>query len=48
MVINVLNPTFEEDASTFDFAPLIDTLSGKKVGFFSNGKEGTLGFFTHL
>ena len=48
MVINVLNPTFEEDAATFDFAPRIDTLSGKKVGFISNGKEGTLGFFTHL
>ena len=48
MVINVLNPTFEEDAATFDFAPRLDTLSGKKVGFISNGKEGTLGFFTHL
>ena len=48
MVINVLNPTFEENAVTFGFAPRIDTLSGKKVGFISNGKEGTLGFFTHL
>ena len=48
MVINVLNPTFEEEPATFDLAPRIDTLSSKKVGFISNGKEGTLGFFSHL
>ncbi len=48
MVINVLDPTFEEEPTTFDLAPRIDTLSGKKVGFISNGKEGTLGFFSHL
>ena len=48
MVINVLNPTFEEEPATFNLAPRIDTLAGKKVGFISNGKEGTLGFFSHL
>ena len=26
----------------------LDTLQGKTVGFISNGKEGTKGFFTHL
>ena len=48
MAINVLNPSFEKDAAPFDHAPRLNTLSGKKVGFISNGKEGTLGFFTHL
>ena len=48
MVINVLNPTFEDSAAPFKYAPRIESLSGKKVGFISNGKEGTLVFFTHL
>ena len=25
-----------------------ETLDGKTVGFISNGKEGTIGFFSHL
>jgi hypothetical protein len=29
-------------------AALPDSLRGKTVGFISNGKEGTKGFFTHL
>jgi hypothetical protein len=29
-------------------APRLDTLKGKTVGFISNGKEGTKGFFRHL
>ncbi len=29
-------------------APRLDTLQGKTIGFISNGKEGTKGFFTHL
>ena len=29
-------------------APRLDTLKGKTIGFISNGKEGTKGFFTHL
>ena len=29
-------------------APRLDTLAGKTVGFISNGKEGTKGFFSHL
>ena len=48
MVISVLNPTFEDSAAHFKYAPRVETLFNKKVGFISNGKEGTLGFFTHL
>ena len=29
-------------------APRLDTLAGKTVGFISNGKKGTKGFFAHL
>jgi hypothetical protein len=29
-------------------APRLATLAGKRVGFISNGKEGTKGFFGHL
>ena len=29
-------------------APRLDSLAGKTVGFISNGKEGTEGFFSHL
>jgi hypothetical protein len=28
--------------------PRLDTLEGKTIGFISNGKEGTKGFFKHL
>jgi hypothetical protein len=29
-------------------APRLTSLAGKTVGFISNGKEGTKGFFAHL
>ncbi len=29
-------------------APRLASLAGKTVGFISNGKEGTTGFFAHL
>jgi len=29
-------------------APRVASLAGKTVGFISNGKEGTTGFFAHL
>ena len=29
-------------------APRLATLEGKTIGFISNGKEGTKGFFAHL
>jgi len=33
---------------TRKLAPRLDTLEGKTIGFISNGKEGTKGFFAHL
>ena len=48
MALTVLNPTTESEAAGFELAPRIPSLAGKTVGFISNGKEGTRGFFTHL
>ena len=48
MTFRVLDPTAGEPAATGQRAPRLDTLEGKTVGFISNGKEGTKGFFTHL
>ena len=48
MIFRVLDPTTEKAAPLGQLAPRLDTLRGKTVGFISNGKEGTKGFFTHL
>ncbi|NKB33453.1 MAG: hypothetical protein GKR91_10180 [Pseudomonadales bacterium] len=48
MALTVLNPTIELQAENFELAPRLSTLDGKTVGFISNGKEGTDGFFKHL
>ena len=48
MTFRVLDPTAGEPAATGQRAPRLDTLKGKTVGFISNGKEGTKGFFAHL
>ena len=48
MTFRVLDPTAGEPPATGQRAPRLDTLAGKTVGFISNGKEGTQGFFTHL
>ena len=48
MSFTVLDPTAEKTAPLGQRAPRLDTLAGKTVGFISNGKEGTKGFFTHL
>ena len=48
MTFRVLDPTAGEPATTGQRAPRLDTLAGKTVGFISNGKEGTKGFFAHL
>ena len=48
MTIRVLDPTAGEAAATGQLAPRLRTLKGKTVGFISNGKEGTKGFFAHL
>ncbi len=48
MTIRVLDPTNERVAALGALAPRLATLEGKTVGFISNGKEGTKGYFGHL
>ena len=48
MTITVLDPTFSQQASGKTAAPRPVSLTGATVGFISNGKEGTAGFFAHL
>jgi len=48
MTIRVFDPTSEQTVVEPELAPRIASLSGKTVGFISNGKEGTSGFFDHL
>ena len=48
MSIDILDPTHESQAASFALARRPDSLVGATVGFISNGKEGTKGFFAHL
>jgi hypothetical protein len=48
MTFRVLDPTPGTAPPLGQLAPRLDTLKGKTVGFVSNGKEGTKGFFRHL
>ena len=48
MVLQVLDPTNETAPPLGQLAPRLNSLHGKTVGFISNGKEGTKGFFAHL
>ena len=48
MTIRVLDPSSETDVVEPELAPRLGSLAGKTVGFISNGKEGTQGFFPHL
>ena len=48
MTIRVLDPTSETTTSEQQPAPRLTSLQGKTVGFISNGKEGTSGYFSHL
>ena len=48
MTLRVLDPTHEKKASGAHPAPRLTSLQGKTVGFISNGKEGTKGFFTQV
>lgn len=48
MTYIVLNPTSEISPEVLAPAPRLQTLKGATVGFISNGKEGTKGFFAHL
>ena len=48
MALQVLDPTNEAAPPLGQPAPRLSSLAGKTVGFISNGKEGTKGFFAHL
>ena len=48
MTFRVLDPTPEKAPPAGHLAPRLATLEGKTIGFISNGKEGTKGFFAHL
>ncbi len=48
MGFQVLDPTNERALPLGQLAPRLRELRGKTVGFISNGKEGTKGFFVHL
>jgi hypothetical protein len=48
MDLQVLDPTNETIPPAGQSATRLTTLAGKTVGFISNGKEGTKGFFSHL
>jgi hypothetical protein len=48
MTLRFLNPSHEAQAQAFAPALRPASLTGATVGFISNGKEGTKGFFAHL
>jgi hypothetical protein len=48
MDLQVLDPTNETIPPVGQPARRLTALTGKTVGFISNGKEGTKGFFAHL
>jgi hypothetical protein len=48
MSLQVLDPTNETTKPLGKPAPRLASLAGATVGFISNGKEGTTGFFAHL
>jgi hypothetical protein len=48
MILRVFDPTNEGKAPGGRPAERASTLQGKTVGFISNGKEGTKGYFVQL
>lgn len=48
MTFRVLDPTNEARPLTGKPAPRPISLEGRVIGFISNGKEGTKGYFAHL
>ena len=48
MILRVFDPTNERKAVGGKPALRPASLRGKTIGFISNGKEGTAGFFAHL
>ena len=47
-MIEVLDPTYEDDVNSFRYAPGLDNLNSATVGIISNGKKGTFHFFNAL
>lgn len=48
MPLEVLDPTFDEDAAPLASADRLGTVQGAVIGFVSNGKKGTAAFFDAL
>jgi hypothetical protein len=48
MILRVFDPTNERKSAGGEPAPRPTSLKGKTIGFISNGKEGTQGYFAHL
>ncbi len=48
MILRVLDPTNETKPAGLKPAERPPSLEGKTIGFISNGKEGTRGYFTRL
>ena len=48
MILHVLDPTNEKKDAGGRPAPRPASLQGQTVGFISNGKEGTSGFFSQV
>ena len=48
MTLRVLDPTNEGTSVGGELAQRRVSLQGATVGFISNGKEGTKGYFAHL
>jgi hypothetical protein len=48
MPLRVFDPTNEMKVAGIKLAARPSSLQDKTVGFISNGKEGTKGYFTHL
>ncbi len=48
MTLRVFDPTHEAKAAGAQPAERPTSLRGKTVGFITNGKEGTKGYFAHL
>ena len=47
-MIEVLDPTYEDDVSSFRYAPGLENLKNATVGIISNGKKGTFHFFNTM
>ena len=48
MMIEVLDPTYEDDTNCFRYAPRLENLNSLTVGIISNGKKGTSHFFNAM